>query len=150
MKFKILPLFISFLFIHILATKSQDLNIIPKPQEFSFDKSSLVIDENTLIISLKESEKSAEKLQNYFKEAYNLNIKSTEFQSLKKKAIHFKMDENLTNEGYELSISEDGITICALDDQGWFYAVQSLIQYCSSNSYFSKYEKSIKLKGVKK
>jgi hexosaminidase len=149
MKFKILPLFISFLFIHILATKSQDINIIPKPQEFSFDKSSLVIDENTLIISLKESEKSAEKLQNYFKEAYNLNIKSTEFQSLKKKAIHFKIDENLKNEGYELSISENGITICALDDQGWFYAVQSLIQYCSSNSYFSKYEKSIKLKGVK-
>ena len=118
MTLKILPLFISFLFIHILATKSQNINIIPKPHEFYFNKSSLVIDENTLIISLKESEKSAEKLQNYFKEAFHLNIKSTEFQSLKKKAIHFKIDENLTNEGYELSISEEGITICALDDHG--------------------------------
>ena len=74
MKIQMLPLFISFLFIHILATKSQDINIIPKPQEFSFDKSSLVINENTLIISLKESVKSAKKLQNYFKEAFNLNI----------------------------------------------------------------------------
>ena len=59
------------------------------------------------------------------------------------------MDESLTDAGYELSISEDGITICALDDKGWFYAVQSLIQYCSSNAYFSKYKKSIKLKEVK-
>lgn len=149
MKYKILPLFISFLFIPNLTINSQNINIIPKPQEFSFGKSSLTINDNTLIISIKESNKSAKILQNYFKEEFNLNLKSTEFQSQKKKSIHFKVDENLTNEGYELSISEDGITICALDEKGWFYAMQSLIQYCSSTSYFSKYEKSIKLKEVK-
>jgi hexosaminidase len=149
MKYKILPLFISFLFIPNLTINSQNINIIPKPQEFSFGKSSLTINDNTLIISIKESNKSAKILQNYFKEEFNLNLKSTEFQSQKKKSIHFKVDENLTDEGYELSISEDGITICALDEKGWFYAMQSLIQYCSSTSYFSKYEKSIKLKEVK-
>ena len=148
MKYKILPLFISLLFIPFLTTNSQDINIIPKPQEYSFGKNTLVIDENTLIISLKESNKSAEILQNYFKEDYNLELKKTEFQSLKKKSIHFQVDENLTDEGYELSISDEGITICALDETGWFYAVQSLMQYCSSNSYFSKYEKLIKLKEV--
>ena len=111
MKYKILPLFISFLFIHILNINSQDINIIPKPQEFSFGKKTFVINENTLIISLKESNKSAEILQNYFKENFNLNLKSTEFQSLKKKSIHFQVDENLADEGYELSISDDGITI---------------------------------------
>lgn len=149
MKYKILPLFISFLFIPNLTINSQNINIIPKPQEFSFGKSSLTINDNTLIISIKESNKSAKILQNYFKEEFNLNLKSTEFQSQKKKSIHFKVDESLTDEGYELSISEDGITICALDEKGWFYAMQSLIQYCSSTSYFSKYEKSIKLKEVK-
>tara|TARA_B100000795_G_scaffold270024_1_gene261982 strand:- start:419 stop:2053 length:1635 start_codon:yes stop_codon:yes gene_type:complete len=149
MKYKILPLFISFLFIPILTTNSQDINIIPKPQYFSFGKSTLIINENTLIISIQQSNKSAEILQKYFKDDYNLNLKSTEFQSLKKKSISFKVDESLANEGYELSISEDGITICALDEKGWFYAVQSLIQYCSSNSYFSKYEKLIKLKEVR-
>jgi hexosaminidase len=149
MKYKILPFFISFLFIPNLTINSQNINIIPKPQEFSFGKSSLTINDNTLIISIKESNKSAKILQNYFKEEFNLNLKSTEFQSQKKKSIHFKVDENLTDEGYELSISEDGITICALDEKGWFYAMQSLIQYCSSTSYFSKYEKSIKLKEVK-
>jgi hexosaminidase len=149
MKYKILPLFISFLFIPNLTINSQNINIIPKPQEFSFGRSSLIINDNTLIISIKESNKSAKILQNYFKEEFNLNLKSTEFQSQKKKSIHFKVDENLTDEGYELSISEDGITICALDEKGWFYAMQSLIQYCSSTSYFSKYEKSIKLKEVK-
>jgi len=149
MKYKILPLFISFLFIPNLTINSQNINIIPKPQEFSFGKSSLTINDNTLIISIKESNKSAKILQNYFKEEFNLNLKSTEFQSQKKKSIHFKVDENLNDEGYELSISEDGITICALNEKGWFYAMQSLIQYCSSTSYFSKYEKSIKLKEVK-
>jgi hexosaminidase len=149
MKYKILPLFISFLFIPNLTINSQNINIIPKPQEFSFGRSSLIINDNTLIISIKESNKSAKILQNYFKEEFNLNLKSTEFQSQKKKSIHFKVDESLTDEGYELSISEDGITICALDEKGWFYAMQSLIQYCSSTSYFSKYEKSIKLKEVK-
>ena len=52
MKYKILPLFIYFLFIPVLTTNSQDINIIPKPQEFSFGKSSLIINENKLIISL--------------------------------------------------------------------------------------------------
>ena len=146
MKYKIFLLFISF--ISILTTNSQDINIIPKPQEFYFGENTLIINENTLIISLQESNKSAEILQNYFKEGFNLTLKSTEFQSHKKKSISFKVDENLADEGYELSISEDGITIYALDDRGWFYAVQSLIQYCSSNSYFSKYEKLIKLKEV--
>ena len=89
MKYKILPLFISFLFIPNLTINSQNINIIPKPQEFSFGKSSLTINDNTLIISIKESNKSAKILQNYFKEEFNLNLKSTEFQSQKKKSIHF-------------------------------------------------------------
>ena len=71
MKGKILFTFISFLFIHILTTNSQDINIIPKPQEFSFGKNTFVIDEKTLIISLKESEKSSKILQKYFKENFN-------------------------------------------------------------------------------
>ncbi|SDS17255.1 hexosaminidase [Polaribacter sp. KT25b] len=148
MKNKSFLLFISLLFIHILTINSQDINIIPKPQEFSFDKGNVVINENTIIIHTSESNASAKTLQNYFKDVYELDIKSTEFQSLKKNSIHFKMDESIVNEGYELSISDGEITICALNDKGWFYAVQSLIQYCSSNSYFSKYEKSIKLKEV--
>ena len=148
MKGKILFTFISFLFIHILTTNSQDINIIPKPQEFSFGKNTFVIDENTLIISLKESEKSAKILQKYFKENFNLQLKAAEFHSFKKKSIYFKTNNNLADEAYELSVSEDGITICALDDKGWFYAVQSLMQYCSSSSYFSKYEKLINLKEV--
>jgi hexosaminidase len=149
MKHKIFPLFISLLFAHILTINSQDINIIPKPQDFSFGKSTVVINENTIIINTTASSTSAEILQNYFKDMYDLNLKSTEFQSLKKNSIHFKKDESIVSEGYELSISESEITICALDNKGWFYAVQSLIQYCSSNAYFSKYEKSLKLKAIK-
>lgn len=148
MKLKTLTLCISLLFIQILTINSQNINIIPKPQEFTFGKNTVVIDENTLIISQKESNSSAEILQKYLKEDFNLNLKSTDFQSLKKNAIHFKVDENLADEGYELSIYDEGITICAKNDKGWFYAVQSLMQYCSSNSYYSKYEKLIKLKEV--
>jgi hexosaminidase len=148
MKYKILPLFIFFLFIQILTTNSQDINIIPKPQDFAFGRSNVVIDDNTIIINSLESKTSAKLLQDHFKEKYSLNLEATEFQSLKKNAINFKIDKNLAKEGYELIISDEGITICALNDRGWFYAVQSLIQYCSSNAYFSKYEKTIKIKEV--
>jgi hexosaminidase len=148
MKCKILALFIYFIFTPILTINSQDINIIPKPQNFSFDSGNVIIDENTLIIYAEESSASSKILQNHFKEKYDLNIKSTAFQSLKKKAIHFKIDENIASEGYELTIADNEIIICALDDKGWFYAVQSLIQYFDSNAYFSKYEKTIKLKEV--
>jgi hexosaminidase len=148
MKYKILSLFVIFLFIKILKTNSQDINIIPKPQDFSFGISNVVISDNTIIINSLESKTSAKLLQDHFKEKYSLSLEATEFQSLKKNAINFKVDENLTNEGYELTISDQGITICALDERGWFYAVQSLIQYCSSNAYFSKYEKTIKIKEI--
>jgi hexosaminidase len=148
MNYKILTVFISFLLIPILTTNAQDINIIPKPQHFSFGKSTIVIDDSTIIINTTESTASAKLLQDYFKEKYSLELLSTEFQSNKKKAINFKIDKNLPSEGYELTIADDGITICALDDRGWFYAVQSLIQYCTSNAYFSKYEKTIKIKEV--
>ena len=143
MKYKMLPLFIIFLFIQILTINSQDINIIPKPQDFSFGRSNVVINDDTIIINSLESETSAKLLQDHFKEKYSLNLEATEFQSLKKNAINFKVDKNLTNEDYELTISDQGITICALDDRGWFYAVQSLIQYCSSNAYFSNKMKKL-------
>ncbi|MDD7913166.1 beta-N-acetylhexosaminidase [Polaribacter ponticola] len=148
MKFKILPLFISLFVLNILTVHSQNINIIPKPQEFSFGKNNFIIDESTLIINTAESIKSSKNLQDYFIDTYNINLKSTEFKSLKKKSIHFMVDENLSEESYDLSITNEGITICALNEKGWFYAIQSLIQYCSSNSYFSKYEKLIKIREV--
>ena len=148
MKFKTLTLFISLFFLNILTANSQNINIIPRPQEYSFGKNSFTIDESTLIINTTESHKSSKNLQEFFITNYNINLKSTDFQSLKKNSIHFMVDENLSEEGYDLSVSDEGITICALNDKGWFYAVQSLMQYCSSNSYFSKYEKSVKIKEV--
>ena len=60
MKFNFLPLFISSLFVHILTTISKNMNIIPTPLELSFDKNSLMINENTLTIGLSKSEKSPE------------------------------------------------------------------------------------------
>ncbi|MDP5106784.1 MAG: beta-N-acetylhexosaminidase [Polaribacter sp.] len=148
MKNKIIPWFISLLFAPILTLNCQDIHIIPKPQDFSFGKGTIVIDENTLIINTAESSASAAIAQNFFKNNYDFILQSTEFQSLKKNAIHFKKDENIADEGYELSIADEGITICALDEKGFFYAVQSLIQYCASNAYFSKYEKTLKVKEV--
>ena len=149
MKNGILNLFISLLFIPILTISSQEINVIPKPESFSFGKGNVIIDENTLIIHTAESGASAKTVQNFFKDTYDLTLKSTEYQSLKKNAIIFNKDEKMVSEGYELSIIDDKITICAFDEKGWFYAVQSLIQYCASNSYFSTHEKTLKLKEIK-
>ena len=69
MKGKILFTFISFLFIHILTTNSQDINIIPKPQEFSFGKNTFVIDEKGIIekifLKVKTKEHTTQILESY-------------------------------------------------------------------------------------
>nr|WP_262712424.1 beta-N-acetylhexosaminidase [Polaribacter sp. IC066] len=95
------------------------------------------------------SENIAHNLQEYFKNDFGINPKTTNYQSLKKNFITFQVDENLSDEGYELSVSEDKIIICAKNNTGWFYATQTLMQICSYNSYYSKYENYIKIKEIK-
>jgi hexosaminidase len=149
MKTKFL-LFFSSLFIGNFQTiTSQEMHITPRPQEITTGYNALKISTNTQIVFDTDSENSANNLQEYFKKDFNLTLKTTNYQSLEKNFIAFQADESLPDEGYELSVTKDNLIICAKNDVGWFYAIQTLKQICSFSSYYSKYEKYIEVKEVK-
>ncbi|MGK0413177.1 MAG: hexosaminidase [Polaribacter sp.] len=149
MKIKFLLFFSSLFILNSQTIKSQGIFITPRPQEITLGYSALKISSETQIIFDNASENSAHNLQEYLKKDFDLTLKTTNYQGLKKNFIAFQADESLSNEGYELSVSKDNIIICAKNDAGWFYAIQTLKQICSFSSYYSKYGKYIEIKEIK-
>jgi hexosaminidase len=128
---------------------SQDIHIVPRPQKIIKGDISLKINSETQIIFDNESKSVAKNIQQYFKDDFDLSLKTTDYQSLQKNFISFQIDENINDEAYELTIADDKIIICAKNNTGWFYGTQTLKQLCSYNSNYSKYEKYIKIKNIK-
>lgn len=127
---------------------SQNEVMIPKPNEISFRQETFQIDENTVIHTTEKTKKAANTLKDFFKNKFELTLKVLENSGVKKNSIHFNLDEKIAEEGYKLLIFNGIIKIDASTEKGWFYGVQTLIQICSYNAYFSKELKTIKLKEV--
>ena len=130
MKIKPLILFSSFIILNCYAIKSQEMRITPRPQNITTGYNTFKISEETQIIFDSISENIANNLQQYFKNDFGFTPKKNNYQSLKKNIITFQEDDSLPYEGYELSVSKDKIIICAKNDSGWFYAIQTLRQIC--------------------
>ncbi|WP_036841120.1 beta-N-acetylhexosaminidase [Polaribacter sp. Hel_I_88] len=147
---KIKSLFFFSLLISLNSQKvlSQELQITPRPLEVISGNNTFKINTETQLVFDENTKKIVTNLQDYFKNDFGFDLKTTNYQSLKKNYIVFKVDENLAEEGYELTISEDKIRICAKNATGWFYGTQTLMQLCSYNADFSKYEKQLTLKEV--
>ncbi|MBG7613103.1 beta-N-acetylhexosaminidase [Polaribacter sp. BAL334] len=148
MKLKYSSIFIFLLFVNILNLLSQNDVIIPKPNEISFRKETFQIDENSVIFSDKKSHKSAVLLQKYFENSFDISLKIIEKSIDKKNSIQFLIDEKIAEEGYTLTISNGIIHIEASTEKGWFYGIQTLIQICDYNAFYTKESKSLKLKEV--
>ncbi|MDP5093397.1 MAG: glycoside hydrolase family 20 zincin-like fold domain-containing protein, partial [Polaribacter sp.] len=148
MKSKYPSILILFLFVNILNLFSQNDIIIPKPNEISFRKETFQIDEKTIILSKEKSEKSAHLLKEYFKNSFDISLKISGNTNHKKNVIQFLLDEKIADEGYKLSIANGIINIEASTEKGWFYGIQTLIQICDYNAFFSKELKTLKLKEV--
>lgn len=148
MNLKYFSIFIFLLFINILNLLSQNDVIIPKPNEISFRKETFQIDENSVIFSDKKSHKSAVLLQKYFENSFDISLKIIEKSIDKKNSIQFLINEKIAEEGYRLTISNGIIHIEASTEKGWFYGIQTLIQICDYNAFYTKESKSLKLKEV--
>lgn len=148
MNLKYSSIFIFLLFVNILNLLSQNDVIIPKPNEISFRKETFQIDENSVIFSDKKSHKSAVLLQKYFENSFDISLKIIEKSIDKKNSIQFLIDEKIAEEGYKLIISNGVIHIEASTEKGWFYGIQTLIQICDYNAFYTKESKSLKLKEV--
>ncbi|PQJ77664.1 beta-N-acetylhexosaminidase [Polaribacter porphyrae] len=140
--------FCTFILLNIYSIKAQEIHIIPKPNKIIKKEGSFTIDKETQIVISDDNRKTASSLINFLSQDFNMTIKETAYQNLKTNFIHFKTDENLSNEEYDLSISNDNIIVCAKSETGWFYALQTFKQLCSYNASYSKYEKTLTLKSL--
>lgn len=90
MKIKFILLLSTFLIINTQNITSQDIHITPRPQKILFGKASLKINSETKIVFNTNSKTIAYNLQKYFKNSFKLNLKTTDFQNLKKNFNAFK------------------------------------------------------------
>lgn len=149
MKMKLI-IFFGYLFLLNLSTiASQNIHITPRPQKIIKGDNSFIINSETKIIFDSNSKTIANNLHQYFKDDFGFELKTTDYQSLKKNFIFFKIDKKFPDEGYELTVADEKIIICAKNDTGFFYATQTLMQLISYNSFYSKYEKYLEVKDIK-
>jgi len=130
-------------------TNAQELEIIPRPNSITQKDGEFTIDNETQIVVNSTNDIATKLFLDFLKSDFNISIKKTNYNELKKNYIVFKIDENLTDEGYELTISDSKIEVCAKSDKGWFYALQTLKQLFSFNANYNKYERTLAIKSVK-
>lgn len=148
MKIKFILFFSSLLLLNTQNITSQEIHITPRPQKIIQGGNSIKISSETQIVFDENSKSIANNLQEYFNRYFNLDLKTTDYQNLKKNFISFKIDRSLPQESYKLIVSEEKIEITAKNDTGLFYGTQTLIQLCSYNSHYSKYEKYLDVKEI--
>ena len=119
MKINSLLLFSLCIVLNSQTILSQEIQITPRPLEVISGSKTFKIDKETQLVFDNDSKNIVTSLQNYFKSDFGFDLKTTNYQSLKKNYIVFKIDENLADEGYELTITEDKILICAKNTTGW-------------------------------
>ena len=124
------------LFLSIFAfgqkTNSSGLNIIPEPQSVKLGTGQFVLPSNVVISTKTPSElnQSIQVLKKHLTTAAGKTVtfNSPGVQTVIQLDLQNKLNSNLNNEGYELSINAKGIVITAVKPAGIFYGVQTLLQ----------------------
>ena len=124
-------LYLKFLIIILLTGCRPEMDekikssIIPKPLSQEIGTGYFIFNHDITIISEPELQEVSNYFNLYLKENYNIKLSNN--NSTKK--ITFKIDDSINNdEGYELNVSKNDITIKSKHTKGAFYAVQSLLQ----------------------
>lgn len=147
MKHIIIPILLG---IALLSCKQQEINIIPAPIQMIQEQGTFKLSKSTKII-IDKADSAAIKVAKYFQEM--LKVKGIELKlsdvvnsSATSRDIYFTMTgvrDSLGSEGYELSVSRNGIIIRANSGSGYFYAIQTLRQLMPADfeNADSKYSK---------
>ena len=124
-------LYLKFLIIILLTGCRPEIDeiikpsIIPKPLSQKIGNGSFIFNNDVAIVSEPKLQEVSNYFTLYLKDNYNFELSNN--NSTKK--ITFKIDDSINNdEGYELNVSKNDITIKSKHAKGAFYAVQSLIQ----------------------
>ena len=135
-------LLFSILFSGFFFSQSQ-LNLIPYPQKVEFQKGEFIIPENFKLdqnLPINETEYLKKRL-NYLKFNYSRKEENPDLTYLVFPPNDLKNKKK--SERYNLTVSSDGITIQSVSDQGYFLALQTLIQL------FEQYKDSRKIPAMK-
>lgn len=112
--------------------QQNSLNVIPAPAKAEINEGTFTITSTTKILTAKKgTEKSANFFNAYLKKYYGFELPfaKTNGTGTTNLIILDQFNENNTIPGaYDLKISNAGVLINAADEQGVFYAIQTLIQ----------------------
>jgi hexosaminidase len=124
-------LYLKFLIIILLTGCRPEIDeiikssIIPKPLSQKIETGYFIFNHDVAIISEPKLLEVSNYFDLYLKENYNFELSNNNSS----KKITFKIDDSINNdEGYELDVSKNDITIKSKYAKGAFYAVQSLLQ----------------------
>ncbi len=148
MKIRIFVLWSALCLFNFSELRSQNINIVPRPQEVILGQKTFTINTQTAISSDDQSHKTAKILQGHIKELGGFQIDIIESGESPYGTIDFKYDEKFAREAYELLVSKNGIVLTASNATGWFYGVQTLIQLFPVTSDSSEPTSAIEIQEV--
>lgn len=112
---------------------ARELNVVPKPSyvELEAEGDFLVTDRTRIVVeddAWNPAQRFAEDMQQYF------NLKRPMRLSRHGKGIKVRIDHFVPEEGYEMTVSEDGVLIIGGSDAGIYYGLQTLRQIVVTNN----------------
>lgn len=122
------------LLLSVSSMQLRAINIIPQPSEVKTLSGTFSLSGATAIISGK-SAGEAQQLQAALQETYglSLSLKPAAKSNFIRLTLNEKLRRTLGEEGYQLLVNPDGITITAATNTGIFYGIQSLRQLVTPN-----------------
>lgn len=140
---KLVILIFSFTTSFVFATEG--VQIIPQPTKIKYGKGHFLLKRNTDIIASNNIKNEAEFLAVVLEKAFNKRPKTL----TKGNGIHLKIEKNLKDqlgeEGYILSVRENGVFIEAAESSGIFYGIQSLRQLLPTDFEYGATSKSFNI-----
>ena len=112
-------------------SNAQSVNIIPQPASVKVSDGSFTITPSTkLVLEASNTEKSAAFLNSYLKKFYGFQLKIFKGSAYPENAVILNFDklENPLPGAYEMKVDKNKIYIGGDNEEGVFYAIQSLIQ----------------------
>lgn len=128
MKTRIAGLFLSLMTAAAFAVENNQPNLVPIPQKMELRSGTFTLAPDATIQVDKASKATGIYLAKQLRKSTGYPLK---VGSSSKAVIHLttaNAKSSLGAEGYELTIAQDGITICAPQQAGMFYGVQTLLQ----------------------
>ncbi len=109
------------------SVSSNQIQIVPKPNQLEIEGGSFSISNETSLIISNENRA----IGNLLEEKLGFKLQTS---NSKKNFIKFEINENIVKnkEGYQLAITQEGVTILASTPRGLFYGLQTLFQILPS------------------